>query len=78
MTIEKMNEEIEKLDEAINQTKKKRDELVGQRNQEIMRQTEKVLAKHNLSMNELLRLKNASEKELKAILKLTEEEKENE
>ena len=78
MTIEKMNEEIEKLDETINQTKKKRDELVGQRNQEIMRQTEKVLAKHNLSMNELLRLKNASEKELKAILKLTEEEKENE
>ena len=78
MTIEKMNEEIEKLDETINQTKKKRDELVGQRNQEIMRQTEKVLAKHNLSMNELLRLKNASEKELKAILKLTEEEKGNE
>ncbi|MCR4597821.1 MAG: hypothetical protein K5678_02165 [Acetatifactor sp.] len=73
MTIEKMNEEIEKLEDTINQAKKKRDELVDQRDREIMRQTQKVLARHHVSMNELLRLKNASEEELKAILKLKEE-----
>ena len=73
MTIEKMNEEIEKLEDTINQAKKKRDELLDQRDREIMRQTQKVLARHHVSMNELLRLKNASEEELKAILKLKEE-----
>ncbi len=78
MTLEKMNEEINRLEENISESQKKRDELVEMRDREIMKQTQRVLAKHHISMNELIKLKNASADELRSFFGTKEDKGKNE
>ncbi len=75
MTIDKMNEEIQKCDSLIEATQKKRDSLIQERDREIMKQTQKIFARHNISIMELMKLKDASEEELKKILEIGKGEK---
>ena len=70
MTIDKMNDEIQKCDSLIKATQKKRESLIQERDREIMKQTQKIFARHNISIMELMKLKNASEEELKKILEI--------
>lgn len=70
MTIDKMNDEIQKCDSLIEATQKKRESLIQERDREIMKQTQKIFARHNISIMELMKLKNASEEELKKILEI--------
>ena len=78
MTLEKMNEEISRLEENISESQKKRDQLVKMRNDEIADQVAKALAKHDISVNELLKLKKASKEELRNFFGIKEDNGKNE
>ena len=78
MTLEKMNEEISRLEETIYESQKKRDQLVKMRNDEIADQVAKALAKHDISVNELLKLKKASKEELRNFFGIKEDNGKNE
>ena len=72
MTIERMNEEIKKCDEILEATQKKRDSLIEERDREVFKQTQKIFAKHHISIMELMKLQKANEAELKKILEIDE------
>lgn len=77
MTIEKMNERIERLEnekaEYDSRMDKKISDLKKERDLALTAQTQKIFARHHLSAEELIKLKYANKEQLKQLLKVIDE-----
>ena len=78
MSIEKMNEQIERLKdqkrEFDEQMDKKIADLEQKRDLALAAQTRRIFAKHHLRSDELLKLKYANKEQLKRVLSFIDEE----
>ncbi len=78
MSIEKMNEQIERLKEQKRefdeQMDKKIADLEQKRDLALAAQTRRIFAKHHLRSDELLKLKYANKEQLKRVLSFIDEE----
>ncbi len=78
MSIEKMNEQIERLKdqkrEYDEQMDKKISDLEKKRDLALAAQTQRIFAKHHLKSEELLKLRYANKEQLKRVLNFIDEE----
>ncbi len=68
MTIERMNQVIDKYTAEIEETERKRDAVIKERDMALAAQTQKIFAKHHIPPEELMKLKYVKADQLKALL----------